>query len=186
MARDQSEFSFAEPRPLLDELTKFVAATGMHFTTMGEVFRRLFAGPHCCDHMILAAIKRSPLLEDQSMSEAIFNQSAIVEVTRDTVAELKRQAQRAPRGRFRLCMHQRLDDQVQEMVIVCGRGTYFRPHRHPAGKSESYHVIEGAMSVFFSDNGEVIRRIKEHGRIRRKPNISVSSLPPHVAPARSS
>jgi len=94
------------------------------------------------------------------MIEATFNQSDIVEVSTATVEELKRQAKAAPRGRYRLCLHRSTEDQVQEMVIVAPSGTYFRPHRHPAGKSESYHVVEGSMSVFFfNDAGEVIRRI---------------------------
>jgi cupin fold WbuC family metalloprotein len=94
------------------------------------------------------------------MQEATFNQSDIVEVTSATVEELKQKAKAAPRGRYRLCLHRSTQDQVQEMVIVAPRGTYFRPHRHPAGKSESYHVVEGSMTVFFfNDAGEVIRRI---------------------------
>lgn len=94
------------------------------------------------------------------MQEATFNQSDIVEVTSTTVEELKAKAKAAPRGRYRLCLHRSTEDQVQEMVIVAPRGTYFRPHRHPAGKTESYHVVEGSMTVFFfNDAGEVIRRI---------------------------
>lgn len=94
------------------------------------------------------------------MQEATFNQSDIVEVTPATVEDLKRQAKAAPRGRYRLCLHRSTQDQVQEMVIVAPRGTYFRPHRHPAGKTESYHVVDGSMSVFFfDDSGRVIRRI---------------------------
>lgn len=94
------------------------------------------------------------------MCEAVFSQSDYVEVTAATIQELIREARLAPRGRFRLCMHCSTQDQVQEMVIVAPRGAYTRPHRHPAGKTESYHVIEGAMSVFFfNDDGEVIKRI---------------------------
>lgn len=94
------------------------------------------------------------------MSEATFNQQDIIEVTCDIVADLKRKAKAAPRGRYRLCLHHTTEDQVQEMVIVAPKGTYFRPHRHPAGKSESYHVVEGTMGVFFFDDaGKVTKRI---------------------------
>lgn len=41
------------------------------------------------------------------------------------------------------------------MLIALDRGTYVRPHRHP-DKSESFHVVEGALSVvLFGDEGQV-------------------------------
>jgi glucose-6-phosphate isomerase len=47
------------------------------------------------------------------------------------------------------------------MIIVFHKDTILTPHRHPVGRSESYHVIEGAMNVyFFDDNGKVIGIIK--------------------------
>lgn len=95
------------------------------------------------------------------MSEALFNSDDIIEVNADTLAELKRRRDAAPRGRFRLCLHHDTQDPVQEMLIVCGRGTYFRPHRHPAGKSESVHVVEGTMTIYvFDDLGNVVRRVR--------------------------
>lgn len=95
------------------------------------------------------------------MAEALFNTKDVIEVTAEDVAHLKARAMSAPRQRFRLCLHQRPEDGVQEMVIVCGAGTYFRPHRHPHGRSESCHIIEGTMTVYvFDDHGRVERRIE--------------------------
>ena len=149
VVKRQEEFNFAEPRPVLDYLdsTKFLTAT--EHAIHDDVDRvATFAFPDF-----------SPL-EVHAMQEATFNQSDIVEVTSATVEELKAKAKAAPRGRYRLCLHRSTADQVQEMVIVAPRGTYFRPHRHPAGKTESYHVVEGSMTVFFfNDAGDVIRRI---------------------------
>ena len=70
------------------------------------------------------------------MDEALFSRDEIVEVSADTLRALRQRAAQAPRGRYRLCMHRSVEDQIQEMVIVCPRGTYFRPHRHPEGKTE--------------------------------------------------
>ena len=93
--------------------------------------------------------------------EPIFAEDDILEVDPATVERLKALAADSPRGRSRLCMHHSTDDPLQEMVIACHRGSYIRPHRHPEGKSESYHVIEGKMTVyFFDDEGRVVRRLR--------------------------
>lgn len=94
------------------------------------------------------------------MNEAIFNVEDILEISPELVEELKIKAEKSPRKRFRLCMHHSLADQTQEMLIVFRQGTFMPPHRHPQGKSESYHLVEGSMTVyFFDDNGTVIRSI---------------------------
>lgn len=103
------------------------------------------------------------------MTEALFNTEDVIEVNDVTLSDLKDRAAAAPRGRFRLCLHHGPADPVQEMVIACGSGTYFRPHRHPAGKSESYHIIEGEMTVYlFDDNGQVVRRIRMGDKLSGK------------------
>ena len=92
--------------------------------------------------------------------EAVFNTSEFVEVSPDLVADLKRRALQAPRGRFRICLHHDLSDKTHEMIIALHRATPFMPHRHPAGKSESLHIIEGRMRVFFfNDHGVVVRSL---------------------------
>ena len=58
-------------------------------------------------------------------------------------------------------MHHSSEDQTHEMLIVFHRASFMSPHRHPKGKSESYHVVEGAMNVyFFNDEGKVIKNIE--------------------------
>lgn len=88
------------------------------------------------------------------MTEAIFNTDPIRTVDGVFIEELKRRAEASPRKRFRLCMHRDAGDATQEMVICVQGGSYFRPHKHPPGRSESYHIIEGQMDVhFFDDEG---------------------------------
>ena len=94
------------------------------------------------------------------MSEAILNQESILEVSPELVVDLKHRAAASPRKRFRLCMHRSVEDLTQEMLIVFLKGTFMPPHRHQPGKSESYHVVEGSMKVyFFDDHGKVTRII---------------------------
>ena len=95
------------------------------------------------------------------MTEAIFNEQGILEVTPQLVEEFKQKALANSRKRFRLCMHHSSEDLTHEMLIVFHQASFMPPHRHPKGKSESYHVVEGAMNVyFFDDEGQVIRKIE--------------------------
>lgn len=95
------------------------------------------------------------------MTEAIFFSDDVIEVDASAIEDLLVRAGDSPRGRFRLCLHHSQQDPVQEMIIACRRGAYIRPHRHPHGKSESYHLIQGEMTVFiFDDAGKVVRRIE--------------------------
>ncbi len=68
---------------------------------------------------------------------------------------LKAQVPSSPFNRVRLCAHKDPNDSIHEMIIVLGKDTYVRPHRH-VNKTESFHVIEGAAdAVFFDDNGDI-------------------------------
>ncbi|MFC1559508.1 WbuC family cupin fold metalloprotein [Candidatus Margulisiibacteriota bacterium] len=94
------------------------------------------------------------------MTGSIFNKEDIFAVTPKMVDEIKKKAKASPRKRFRLCLHHSVEHQTHEMLIVFHKDTYMPPHRHPKGKSESYHVIEGSMTVFFfDDNGKMIDKI---------------------------
>ena len=83
--------------------------------------------------------------------EAEQNSKEIIEVNRGTVNYLQQQANNSPRGRYRICLHRSNDHPVNEMVIIGNQATYFRPHRHPKGRDESYYIIEGSMVVFIFD-----------------------------------
>lgn len=93
------------------------------------------------------------------MSTFFFVGQDIIEIGQERLDQVKQAARRAPLKRARLCLHHDHSDQVQEMVIGFCRESYVRPHRH-MHKSESFHVIEGALLVVFFDNeGKVTRRI---------------------------
>jgi glucose-6-phosphate isomerase len=93
------------------------------------------------------------------MSVAFFADEDVIEVAGERLAWLKEQARHAALGRARICLHRNLDEQIQEMVIAFLRDSYVRPHRH-VGTRESFHIIEGLLSVvFFDDEGNVTRRL---------------------------
>jgi cupin fold WbuC family metalloprotein len=92
-------------------------------------------------------------------AEVLYSLDQIVTVDGRTIEELKRDADKNPRQRIRLCAHRSVDDRVHEMIIVHGKDAYVRPHRH-IGKTESFHVIDGfADAVFFDDTGEITQVI---------------------------
>ncbi|HVL13628.1 MAG TPA: WbuC family cupin fold metalloprotein [Gemmata sp.] len=86
----------------------------------------------------------------------------VVTVAARDVAAVVARGVSSPRRRARLCAHPRPSDPLHEMLICLARGTYVRPHRH-AGKSESFHVIEGELDVVLFDDGGTIRDVIRMG-----------------------
>jgi cupin fold WbuC family metalloprotein len=84
------------------------------------------------------------------MTEAFRECDAIVEIGPDWLVRLKRAALDSPLGRSRVCVH--VDDAatVQEMILAMRQDVLFRPHRH-LKKTESFHMIEGALDIVVFD-----------------------------------
>lgn len=97
------------------------------------------------------------------MSGAIFSTEDIVEVNMKRIEGLKMQANSASDRRFRLCLHRHAGEILHQSVIVFCQDAYIRPHRHPAGKAESYQIIDGEMTVYFFDDTGGIKRTIEMG-----------------------
>ena len=73
--------------------------------------------------------------------------------------DLLQQARANTIGRARVCAHRDSESLVQEMLIAFVKDSYVRPHRH-LNKTESFHVVEGELSViFFDDCGEETDRV---------------------------
>ncbi|MCP4351302.1 MAG: WbuC family cupin fold metalloprotein [Desulfobacterales bacterium] len=91
----------------------------------------------------------------QFNNEVLIADDLIVKVKDQDINMLKERAVRNSRKRIRLCAHKDTEDSLHEMLIVLGRETYIRPHKHE-GKSESFHIIEGQMDVIvFDDDGNM-------------------------------
>jgi len=88
--------------------------------------------------------------------EVFITSDSIAKVSQKDIEWLKAKALSNVRERVRLCTHQSVEDAVHEMLIVHTKGTYIRPHKHP-NKSESFHIIEGALDiVVFDDTGGIL------------------------------
>lgn len=86
--------------------------------------------------------------EPHATAEAEFNTQDMRAIGRADIARLKERAAASPRRRYRICLHHDVSHVTQEMVICLSGFTYFPPHRHPAGHSESYHMVEGVLDVY--------------------------------------
>ena len=87
--------------------------------------------------------------------EAFYSRKPITEIDQSTIEVLLNEMEGTPRKRIRLCLHDDVGNPLHEMAIVLGRESYIRPHKHE-GKTESFHIIEGRLSVvFFDDDGKV-------------------------------
>jgi len=88
----------------------------------------------------------------------IRNKSDLFTLTRRDLADLYERAVNSESKRARILVHQDNDHQTHEMIILLIKGGEpFKPHRHPKGKSESYHIIEGELGVnIFDDEGHLV------------------------------
>ncbi|WP_444550576.1 WbuC family cupin fold metalloprotein [Candidatus Magnetomonas plexicatena] len=92
--------------------------------------------------------------------EVFYAPERIVSVDRADVEALKAQALKNPRRRARLCAHHSVDDTLHEMLIAHAKDIYVRPHKH-INKSESFHIIEGELSVMlFNEEGGIVSVIE--------------------------
>ena len=90
------------------------------------------------------------------MENIFYNTSEIFVLDDDYLKFLKLAALRHDLKRSRVCLHGENKESTQEMIIVVHKSSIIQPHRHPVGKSESYHVIEGSLAVnIFRDNGMI-------------------------------
>ena len=94
--------------------------------------------------------------------EVLYSPGAITQVNRNDIGCLKELAARNPRRRIRLCAHPDTADPLHEMLIVHMRDAYVPPHRHP-GKSESFLIIEGELSVVVFDEAGGVTDVIDMG-----------------------
>ena len=97
-------------------------------------------------------------------SEVFVADEPIVKVSCREIEFLKERVKAAPRGRVRLCAHTDNEDRLHEMIIVLSGQTYIRPHKH-FQKSESFHIIEGAVDVVILDDAGKIREVIQMGAL---------------------
>ena len=94
------------------------------------------------------------------MQDVFKNEDNFIAIGNEWMSKLKDAAKQSPKMLSRLCMHTKQEDIVQEMVLAFTRECLIPPNSS-IGKSESLAVIEGEMLlVLFSDDGQVIDRIK--------------------------
>lgn len=61
----------------------------------------------------------------------------------------------------RYCLHKSEKDLIQESIIATKGFRYFRTHKHPKNKCETYHIIKGEIIIcLINENGKVISRKK--------------------------
>jgi len=99
------------------------------------------------------------------ISEEVFvAEDPIVRLGTEQISFLKQQARASARRRARICAHRRPDDALHEMLIAVCADSYVRPHKH-AGKSESFHIVEGRVDVAVLDDSGHIVEVVELGDI---------------------
>lgn len=86
-------------------------------------------------------------------AEVYLAPGPIATIGADEIAFLKGELAACAKGRLRINTHSDDADRLHEMFIAIRQDSYIRPHRHP-DKSESFHVVHGAVDVVvFSADG---------------------------------
>lgn len=82
-------------------------------------------------------------------------------IDQNLIQQLIQQAQDSPRLRSNINFHTEMDDPVQRLLIGLKKGTYVKPHHHPAAnKWELLLAVYGEMClVLFTAEGEVQEKI---------------------------
>jgi cupin fold WbuC family metalloprotein len=103
----------------------------------------------------------------QAVNDQVLVSTADVTVIgSEELERVKRMALASPTGSARICAHPSASDPLHEMLIALVGGRFIRPHAH-RGKSESFHMIEGALTiVLFDDAGEISRLVDLSARGR--------------------
>lgn len=94
------------------------------------------------------------------LNNVLNNKKNIFICDKVILSTLKKRAEKAKNLRSRVCIHLTRSAKVQEMIIYALKNSYMPPHKHPAGNSETYHVISGKLDLYlFNKKGEVIKKI---------------------------
>jgi cupin fold WbuC family metalloprotein len=97
----------------------------------------------------------SPVNLIKKTSEVYLAPGPIAAIGSPEINFLRRKVASNQKGRVRINFHQDNSDLLHEMIIAIQPDSYIQPHKHP-GKSESFHIIYGAVDiVIFEDDGAI-------------------------------
>ena len=87
--------------------------------------------------------------------------SDIFQFDKKTIKFLKERADKSKNKSYRILFHKNNYHLTHEMMICFKKNAVVPVHKHPNGRSESYHIIKGSMNVyFFKDSGKPLGYIK--------------------------
>jgi cupin fold WbuC family metalloprotein len=96
----------------------------------------------------------------QKSPEVFLANGPVSEIGMAEIELLREAVAKSPKRRARINAHPGSDDLLHEMLIALAGDSYIRPHKHP-GKSESFHIIEGAVDIVILDEAGDIQRVVE-------------------------
>ena len=96
------------------------------------------------------------------LDNIINNKKKIFVCNENLLKRLEIKAINSNNKRSRVCIHLSRSSQVQEMIIYALKNSYMPPHKHPAGNSETYHVITGKLDLYlFNTKGKMKTTVKK-------------------------
>lgn len=80
-------------------------------------------------------------------------------------------------GMVRYCLHKSEKDLIQESIIATKGFRYFRTHKHPKNKCETYHIMEGKIIICLIDDS---RKILKRKIISSKTDTKIFHIDPNI------
>ncbi|TMP33848.1 WbuC family cupin fold metalloprotein [Pseudoalteromonas rubra] len=91
------------------------------------------------------------------MSNAIYIDGPIKVISRNHINDLKKKAIESNNGRYRYCLHNSINDNVQNMIIAITSDTQLLPQRR-IGSDKCFSILEGELRIaIFSEEGQVLK-----------------------------
>ena len=99
--------------------------------------------------------KESVIIDDSGKSIGCFAVKNNVSININTIQELKSLSQRLGKKDIRICLHSDRNSDLHNMINLIYKKEEDIPHKHIL-KSESYHIIEGRMTITTYDEYGVV------------------------------
>ena len=100
--------------------------------------------------------KNLVVIDDTGKSTACFAVRDNVAVGKKIIEDLKMLSQKLGNKDIRICLHNNRNSNLHNMINLLYKKEENIPHKH-VHKSESYHIIEGRMTItIYNENGKIV------------------------------
>tara|TARA_B100000315_G_C14567657_1_gene583806 strand:- start:816 stop:1316 length:501 start_codon:yes stop_codon:yes gene_type:complete len=119
------------------------------------------------------------MIDKTARSISFFNKKPLIKLDKNDINEMIEFSKENNNCDIRICLHNKAEDELHNMLILERKGSYCRPHLHET-KEETLNVILGNLLVIiFDKKGEIINHYYlEENELIRIPKRSFHTVIP--------